>query len=236
MRRLAKLGFTQSYTYFTWRNTKQELEEYFTELTQTEMREYFRPNLFANTPDILHAFLQEGGAPAFRIRLLLAATLGASYGIYSGFEIYENRPAAAGSEEYLDSEKYQFRQWNFDQPDNLSDLITRINTIRREQRALQYDGGLRFHLTSSDEIIAYSKTGPDHRARVLVVVSLNPYEVREGSVCVSLADDRVPEHELYTVRDLLTGISYTWHGPWNYVKLDPSQPGHIFLIERSTAA
>ena len=244
MRRLAKLGFTQSYTYFTWRNTKHELEEYFTELTQSEMREYFRPNLFANTPDILHEFLQQGGPGAFRIRFLLASTLGASYGIYSGFEIFENRPAKPGSEEYLDSEKYQFRQWDFKQPGNLADLITRVNTIRREHEALQHNNGLRFHLTTNDELIAYSKTAPFDSAqgkpsggsRIFTVVSLNPREIREGTVCLALDDDPIPDGELYTVRDLLTDLSYTWSGAWNYVKLDPSQPGHIFLIERPSAA
>jgi starch synthase (maltosyl-transferring) len=251
MRRLAKLGFTQSYTYFTWRNSKKELEDYFTELAQTEMREYFRPNLFANTPDILHEFLQSGGPPAFRIRLLLAATLGANYGIYSGFEIFENRPAKPGSEEYLDSEKYQFRQWDFKQPGNLSDLITRVNAIRRAQSALQYNDGLRFHLTSNDEIIAYSKVAPFDFAqgrpfdaaqgkpwrgpRIFTVVSLNPHEMREGTVCLALDDYAVPDGERYTVRDLLTDLSYTWSGAWNYVKLDPSLPGHIFLIERPSA-
>lgn len=236
MRRLAKLGFTQSYTYFTWRNTKHEIEEYFTELTQTEMQEYFRPNLFTNTPDILHAYLQQGGPGAFRIRFLLAATLGASYGIYSGFEIYENRPAAPGSEEYLDSEKYQFRPWDFQQPGNMSELIARVNAIRREHAALQYDGGLRFHLTTSDELIAYSKTPPDGGPRIFTVVSLNPREPRDGSVCLSLEDAVVPDGEPYVVRDLLTAHSYTWMGPWNYVKLDPLLPAHIFLVERSSAA
>jgi starch synthase (maltosyl-transferring) len=158
MRHLAKLGFSQSYTYFTWRNTKAEIEAYFTELASTGMREYFRPNLFANTPDILHEFLQTGGLPAFRIRLILAATLGASYGIYSGFEIGENRAAAPGSEEYLDSEKYQFRRGPFDSPHHLRDLIRQVNAIRCTQPALQWNDTLRFHLTSHDELIAYSKT------------------------------------------------------------------------------
>jgi len=236
MRRLAKLGFTQSYTYFTWRNTKQEIEEYFTELTQTEMQEYFRPNLFANTPDILHAFLQQGGPGAFRIRFLLAATLGANYGIYSSFEIYENRPAAPGSEEYLDSEKYQFRPWDFTQQGNMSELITRVNAIRREHPALQYAGGLRFHLTTSDELIAYSKSAPAGGPRLFIVVSLNPHAARDGSVCLSLPDDVVPGAEHYVVRDLLTGRNYAWVGPWNYVKLDPALPAHIFLVERPSAA
>src|SRR5687767_13630132 len=137
MRYLAKCGFSQSYTYFTWRNTKAELTEYFTELTSAPTREYMRPNLFANTPDILHEFLQRGGRPAFKIRLILAATLGASYGIYSGFELSENRPVKPGSEEYLDSEKYQYRQWNWDEPDSLAPMITQLNDVRHAHRALQ---------------------------------------------------------------------------------------------------
>jgi starch synthase (maltosyl-transferring) len=230
MRHLAKLGFTQSYTYFTWRNTKPELEEYFTELTQSEMVEYFRPNLFANTPDILHEFLQNGGLAAFRIRLLLAATLGASYGIYSGFEIGENRPAAAGSEEYLHSEKYQFRQWDFASSPNIKDLIRQVNTIRRTQPALQYDHTLRFHLTTNDELIAYSKVSPDGRTRLFTVVSLNPREPREGMVCLALADAPVLETASYVVRDLLTDRTYDWTGPWNYVRLDPDLPAHILHL------
>jgi starch synthase (maltosyl-transferring) len=236
MRWLAKLGFTQSYTYFTWRNTKLELEEYFTELTQTEMREYFRPNLFANTPDILHAFLQQGGPGAFRIRLLLAATLGATYGIYSGFELCENRPAGPGSEEYLDSEKYQFRSWDFAQPGSLSTLIARVNAIRHEHAALKYNDGLRFHLTTSDDLIAYSKTAPYGGPRIFTVVSLQPHEPRDGWVCLSLPDAIVADGERYVVRDLLTDRTYTWSGAWNYVKLDPSLPAHIFLVEPSSVA
>ena len=232
MRHLAKLGFTQSYTYFTWRNTKQELEEYFTELTQTEMQDYYRPNLFANTPDILHEFLQQGGLPAFRIRLVLAATLGATYGIYSSFEIGENRPAAPGSEEYLNSEKYQFRQWDFDNPNNIKDLIAQVNKIRRTQPALQYNESLRFHLTSSNDLIAYSKTTPGTRKRILTIVSLSPWGPRDGMVCVSLPDDVVADAERYTVRDLLTDRTYSWTGAWNYVRLTPETPAHIFDVNR----
>jgi starch synthase (maltosyl-transferring) len=230
MRHLAKLGFTQSYTYFTWRNTKAELEEYFTELTRTEMQEYFRPNLFANTPDILHEFLQHGGLPAFRIRLVLAATLGATYGIYSSFEIGENRPAAPGSEEYLNSEKYQIRHWEFDSPHNINGLIRQVNTIRRTQPALQYNHTLRFHLTTSDELIAYSKVSPDGSTRIFVVVSLNPQGPREGMVCLALEDAPVPDGASYPVRDLLTDRTYTWTGAWNYVRLDPESPAHIFHV------
>jgi starch synthase (maltosyl-transferring) len=236
MRRLAKLGFTQSYTYFTWRNTKAELEEYFTELTQTEMKEYLRPNLFANTPDILHAFLQQGGPAAFRIRLILAATLGASYGIYSGFELFENRPAAPGSEEYRDSEKYQYRQWNWDQPNRLNDLIRTVNTIRHTQPALQYNDTLQFHLTTSDEVLAYSKVAPGGGPRILTVVTLNPREARDGFVCMSLPNDTVAGDETYAVRDLLSEQPYVWRGPWNYVRLEPSTPAHIFHVDRMSRA
>jgi starch synthase (maltosyl-transferring) len=232
MRHLAKLGFTQSYTYFTWRNTKAEIEEYFTELTQTEMQEYFRPNLFANTPDILHEFLQEGGLPAFRIRLILAATLGATYGIYSSFEIGENRPAAPGSEEYLHSEKYERRQWAFDSPQNIKGLIRQVNTIRRTYPALQYNAGLRFHLTSSDELVAYSKPTPNRASRVLTVVSLNPHGSREGWVCLALPEYPVADGEVYTVRDLLTERVFTWRGPWNFIRLDPDLPAHILFVSR----
>ncbi|MGQ0736709.1 MAG: alpha-1,4-glucan--maltose-1-phosphate maltosyltransferase [Acidobacteriota bacterium] len=232
MRHLARLGFTQAYTYFTWRNTKAELEESFTELTRTEMQEYFRPNLFANTPDILHEFLQEGGIAAFRIRLILAATLGASYGIYSGFELGENRPAAPASEEYLDSEKYQYRQWDWGRPGHIKGLIAQVNQIRRAHPALQYNEGLRFHLTTDDDLIAYSKTDPSGTSRLLTVVSLNPHLPSQGWVCLSLADDVVPDDEVYLVRDLLTDRIYSWTGPWNFVRLDPELPAHILGISR----
>jgi starch synthase (maltosyl-transferring) len=234
MLRLGKLGFTQSYTYFTWRNTKAELEAYFTELTTTDWKEYVRPNLFVNTPDILHEFLQKGGPAAFRIRLLLAATLGATYGIYSGFELCENIPAKPGSEEYFDSEKYQFKPRDWDQPGNLNGLIAQINGIRRTQPALQFNGGLRFHLTTSDQLIAYSKTAPGNRRRIFVVVSLDPHTPRDGSVCLSLPDEVIPDHETYVVTDLLTDQTYSWRGGWNYVRLAPELPAHVFDVQRST--
>jgi len=234
MQHLAKIGFTQSYTYFTWRNGKAELEEYFTALTTTAMQEYFRPNLFANTPDILHAYLQQGGPAAFRIRFVLAATLGATYGIYSSFEIAESR-AVPGSEEYLRSEKYEFRQWDWDRPGHLKDLIARVNAIRRAHRAFQFNDGLRFHLTTSDHLIAYSKTAPGDSARLLTVVSLDPAAARDGWVCASIPGDVIAEGERYTVRDLLTDTAYDWQGPWNYVRLDPATgtPAHILQLERA---
>ena len=188
MKHLAKSGFSQSYTYFTWKNTKQELTEYFTELTQTSVREYMRPNLFANTPDILHEYLQHGGRPAFQIRLVLAATLGASYGIYSGYELAENRPVKPGSEEYLDSEKYQIRVRDFDDPNSLAELIARVNAIRHEHPALQRDWGLRFHATDNPRLLSYSKRSEDGTDIVLVVVNLDPLNMQHGFVQLPLAD------------------------------------------------
>lgn len=233
MKHLAKLGFTQSYTYFTWRNTKTEVETYLTELTTTEMREYFRPNFFANTPDILHAFLQGGGPAAFKIRLVLAATLGASYGIYSGFELCEGR-AVPDTEEYLNSEKYQFQSHPGDRGTSIRDLVTAVNGARRRFPAFAFNEGLRFHLTTSEKLIAYSKTAPGDPRRLLVVVSLDPAAMQDGWVCASIPDDPIPESETYTVRDVLSGRAYVWKGPWNYVSLDPAgTPAHVLLIERT---
>jgi starch synthase (maltosyl-transferring) len=226
MRYLAKAGFTQSYTYFTWRNTKAELTEYFTELTTGEGRDYLRPNLFANTPDILHAYLQHGGRPAFEARLLLAATLGASYGIYSGFEIAEGQ-AIHGTEEYADSEKYQFRKWDWDRPGNIAELVCRVNEIRHAHRALQFDTTLRFHETDNPEIIAYSKRAPDASEWLLVIVNLDPLHMQHGHV-------NLPgfEHDdAYTVRDLIDEVTYDWRGAWNYVRFDPDiRQGHILWL------
>jgi starch synthase (maltosyl-transferring) len=220
MRYLAKAGFTQSYTYFTWRNTKSELIDYFTELTETDVREYLRPNLFANTPDILHAYLQHGGRPAFQARLLLAATLGASYGIYSGFELCEARAVAPGSEEYADSEKYQYRAWHWDRPGHIAELVSRVNAIRHHHRALQFDHSLRFHATDNEEIIAYSKRTPDDV--VLVIVNLDPHHMQHGFV------EAPVDADAFVVTDLLDDTSYTWHRGWNYVRFDPQiRQGHI---------
>jgi starch synthase (maltosyl-transferring) len=219
MRHLAKLGFTQSYTYFTWRNEKREIEEYFTELTQTEMREYYRPNLFANTPDILHAYLQTGGRPAFQVRLILAATLGATYGIYSGFEVCENRAVAPGSEEYLDSEKYQFRQWHWERPGHINDLIRVMNAIRRAEPALQYDTTLHFTETDNPHLIAYSKT-IDGRG-VLIVINLDPHNMQHGWVRIPLQALGLDRVRPYEIEDLLDGSRWRWQGESAYVRLDP---------------
>jgi starch synthase (maltosyl-transferring) len=233
MRYLAKAGFTQSYTYFTWRNTKAELAEYFTELTATDVREYLRPNLFANTPDILHAYLQQGGRPAFEARLLLAATLGATYGIYSGFELCENR-AVPGSEEYLNSEKYQYRKWEWNRPGNIKELVARVNEIRRQERALQSDWTLRFHATDNPEIIAYSKTGPDSSV-VFTIVNVDPHHMQHGYVQVPdevLRPAGIAPEQGYAARDLLDDVQYHWRGQWNYVRFDPEvRQGHILKFD-----
>ena len=231
MKYLAKSGFSQSYTYFTWRNTRADLTEYFTELTQTEVREYMRPNLFANTPDILHEYLQQGGRPAFQVRFILAATLGASYGIYSGYELAENVPVKAGSEEYLDSEKYQIRVRDFDQPHSLAELIGRVNTLRREHPALQRDWGLRFHNTDNQQLLAYSKRSEDGTDLVFVVVNLDPKHMQHGFVQLPLAQWGIPAESTIEVLDLLSEERYFWRGEWNYVRLDPGlRVAHILAV------
>ena len=232
MKALAKAGFNQSYTYFTWRNSKRELVEYFTELTQTEMREYFRPNLWPNTPDILPFVLQEGGRPAFMIRVLLAATLSTLYGIYSGYELCENE-ALPGREEYLDSEKYQFKKRDWNAPGNIKDWIARLNKIRRENRALQSYTNLRFYWAENDAILFYVKMTPARDNIILVVVNLDPHRKQHSFVDVPIDQFGQMERDVYQVQDLLSGLTYTWRGRRNYVELDPQiQPAHIFRVRR----
>jgi starch synthase (maltosyl-transferring) len=235
MYRLSQMGFTQSYGYFAWRNTKSELTEYFTELTQTEVREYFRANLWPNTPDILTEFLQSGGRPAFMIRLVLAATLGASYGVYGpAFELCENRTFRPGSEEYLDSEKYQVRHWDIDNPDSLRSLIASANRIRRDNPALQSDWSLSFHPVDNDQLIAYSKTTGDLSNIIVVIVNLDPYRGQSGWVDLPLESFHLDPRQPYQVEDLLTGAVYVWHGTHNYVALNPqTAPAHIFRIQQA---
>jgi starch synthase (maltosyl-transferring) len=231
MRRLAKLGFSQSYTYFTWRNTKPELTEYFTELTQTDVREYMRPNLFVNTPDILHEYLQHGGRAAFQARLVLAATLGASYGIYSGFELCENVPVRPGSEEYLDSEKYEIKRRDFTRADSLAELIGRVNAIRSDHPALQSDRTLQFHQTDNDQLICYSKRTPDGDDTILVVVNLDPHHMQHGWVHAPFAAWGLLPGPAVEVQDLLSDERYYWAGEWNYVRLDPQlRIAHILEV------
>jgi len=225
MQRLAKLGFTQSYTYFTWRNTKQELVEYFSELCLSETREYFRPCVWPNTPDILHEVLQQGGRGAFVARQVLAATLAANYGIYGpAFELMEARPKEAGSEEYLNSEKYEIKRWERDSPNSLKRIISRLNRIRREHPALQSDWSLRFHPVDNAQLVCYSKELESDL--VIVVVSLDPQHVQSGFVELPLAGD-------YEVDDMLGGGRYAWHGGRNYVELNPfTLPAHVFRVLR----
>jgi starch synthase (maltosyl-transferring) len=234
MHQLAKVGFTVSYTYFTWRNTKQELTEYFTELTASRSREYFRPHLWPNTPDILHATLQTGGRAAFVARYVLAATLGAGYGIYGpAFELGEAVPLRPGSEEYHDSEKYEIRHWDLDRPDSLAPLIRTLNQARRDNPALRSDWSLRFHDVDNDQLIIYSKSTPDRSNVVLVVVNLDPHWKQSGWVRLSLDDLGIELGRPYYVVDLLSGARHVWNGPRNYVELDPYVlPAHVFRLER----
>jgi len=230
MSALAKLGFTQSYTYFTWRNEKWDIEEYLRELTETEMADYFRPNFFANTPDILHEYLQVGGPPAFKIRLALAALLSPTYGIYSGFELFENVPLKPGSEEYLDSEKYELKHRDFSRHPNLDGYIARINDIRHKHPALNELTNLRFHHSDKEQIICFSKTSPGYDP-ILVVINLNPFHWEEGTIHLNLDELRVEPGQAFEVHDLVTDTTYVWHGPENYVRLDPfEEPAHIFRV------
>jgi starch synthase (maltosyl-transferring) len=230
MQRLAKLGFTQSYTYFTWRNTKHELVEYMTELTQTDMADYFRPNFFVNTPDILHEYLQAGGPPAFKIRLILAAFLSPTYGIYSGFELFENTPVKEGSEEYLDSEKFEVKHRDYEQHGNLGSYIARVNTIRKKHAATSELTNLTFHETDKEHVVAFSKTGQDGETLV-VVVNLNPYFWEEATVHLDLGAVGIASDEPFEVHDLISDTRYVWNGPHNYVRLDPQvEPAHVFLL------
>ncbi|HEY4272272.1 MAG TPA: alpha-1,4-glucan--maltose-1-phosphate maltosyltransferase [Candidatus Udaeobacter sp.] len=232
MKELARAGFNQSYTYFTWRNSKQDLVEYFTELTQTEMSEYYRPNLWPNTPDILPVVLQEGGRPAFMTRVLLAATLSPLYGIYSGYELCENKPLP-GREEYLDSEKYQFAERDWNAPGNIKNWIARINWIRKQNRALQMYTNLRFYQADNDAILFYGKMTPARDNIILVVVNLNPFRKENSFVYAPIEEFGQTDKDEYQVHDLLNDTSYTWRGRQNYVELDPEiQPAHVFLVRR----
>jgi starch synthase (maltosyl-transferring) len=234
MRYLAQLGFTQSYTYFTWRNTKDELTHYFTELTQTDMQEYFRPHVWPNTPDILSEYLQLGGRPAFIVRLVLAATLSANYGIYGpAFELCEHRARERGSEEYLNSEKYEIRYWKLQQPESLKDIIARINAIRRDNPALQQNQHLYFHPVENPQLLCYSKTDESRANVILVVVNLDPHHTHAGWVELALDELGLDARQMYQVHDLLGDARYLWQGARNYVELNPQvAPAHIFRIRR----
>jgi len=234
MHRLAKLGFTQSYTYFTWRNTKRELTEYFTELAHGEGRHYFRPNVWPNTPDILHETLQSGMRAVFAARLILAATLSANYGIYGPtFELMESAAREPGSEEYRDSEKYQLRHWSLDRPDSLRSLIARMNRARHEHPALQSDGSLRFCAVDNEQLIAFSKSDQAARDIILVIVNLDPHNAQSGWLELDLGALGLDPQQRFQVHDLLSEQRYQWRGARNYVMLDPRRlPAHVFRLRR----
>ena len=234
---LAKLGFTQSYGYFTWKNTSYEIRDWITEFSDPEILEYHRGNLFANTPDILHEYLQQGGRPAFRIRLLLAATLSPLYGIYSGFELGENVPVRAGSEEYMNSEKYEIRPRDFTAPGNLDADIRRINRIRQENPALQRSDNLTFHRSENDQILFYRKSMPDRSNDLLFIVNLDPRRAHDTMVHVPLDDLGLTADAMYQVTDLLTGARFRWRGARNYVRLDPAlEAAHVLRLDRGGSA
>ena len=232
MKTLAKAGFTQSYTYFTWRNFKQELTDYFTELTRTETAEYMRGNLFTNTPDILPRILQNAPRSAFKIRAALAATLSSVWGMYNGFELCEGTPVP-GKEEYLDSEKYDYKVWDWNRPGNIKKFLTILNRIRREQTALQLYRNLHFFETDNDQILAYGKWTDDLTNIILVAVNLDPYQCHETQVRIPVGDWGILPGEGFLVHELITNEYYTWEGNRNYVRLDPeAEPVQIFRVSR----
>jgi starch synthase (maltosyl-transferring) len=231
MKVLAKAGFTQSYTYFTWRNGKQELIEYFEEITRPPVSDYFRGNLWPNTPDILHATLQTGGPPAFKFRLVMAATLSSVYGMYSGYELCENVPFAPGSEEYRDSEKYEIKARDWKAPGNLVEYVTRVNRIRHEHPALQQYTNLAFYPSDDPNILWYGKRhGHD---TVFVAVNLDPAVAHAGLVDVPIAALGIAPEQPYRMHERLSGVTYEWRGPRGYVDLDPQRaPAQIFALRR----
>ena len=230
MYRLAKLGFTQSYTYFTWRNTAWELQGYMEDLEAAS--DFLRPNFWPNTPDILPLYLQTGGRAAFVVRAVLAAMMSSNYGVYGPeFEQMGATPRAPGSEEYLDSEKYQIREWDLDRPDSLAPILARLNQIRRDHAALQHTDNIRFHPTDNPEILAFSKAAGNDL--VLVVVNLDPHHTQSGHVDLPLFDLSIDDQRAYQVHDLLSDRRYLWHGNWNYVELDPAGiPANVFAVRR----
>jgi starch synthase (maltosyl-transferring) len=238
MEHLARIGFTQSYTYFTWRSSKWELETYLKELTLGATSAYLRPNLWPNTPDILSEELQTGGRAAFITRLVLAATLSSSYGIYGpAFELQEHAPREIGSEEYLGSEKYEVRSWDLESPASLSALVGLVNRIRREHEALQFNDRLEFHPTDNDQLIAYSKVrvGPKSKDVILTVVNLDHHHTQTGWITADLDALGLSGDRPYTAHDLLSDARFAWKGASNFVSLDPSvAPCHILALHQGT--
>jgi starch synthase (maltosyl-transferring) len=222
MYRLAKTGFSQSYTYFTWRNTKQELADYFSEVTTPAVSDYFRPHLFVNTPDINPYFLQTSGRPGFLIRAALAATLSGLWGMYSGFELCE-AAALPGREEYLDSEKYQIRVRHYDAPGNIAAEVAKLNRIRRDNPALQTHLGLKFYPAHDDRVLLYGKKLPNQQEMILVAVNLDPFHAHEVTIEVPLWEWQRPDHATMKVSDLMRDMLFTWHGKLQRLRLDPAE-------------
>ena len=234
MRVLAKAGYTQSYTYFTWRNSKGEMTEYLTELTRTQMQEYFRPNFFANTPDILPEILQQGGRPAFKFRLVLAATLSPTYGIYNSYELCENK-AIPGTEEYQDSEKYEIRHWDWDRPGNIRDYITRINQIRRDHPALHTFTNLQFYQSDNDHILFYGKMNADKSDILLFAVNMDPYTIHEARLRIPIEACGIGEQDTYQLHELIQDYRHQVVGGDYTIRLDPNdEPAAIFALRRRT--
>jgi starch synthase (maltosyl-transferring) len=239
MAALAEIGFHQSYTYFTWRNSSAELSDYLRELSGPAAA-YMRPNFFTNTPDILHEYLQHGGPPAFKIRAVLASMLSPSWGVYAGYELCEGTPVRPGSEEYLDSEKYQYRprHWELAQqgPAGIAPYIARLNAIRKAHPALHWLRNLRFHHVDQPELICFSKRDPQEEDAVLVIVNLDPHQPREATVWLDLPALGLESNADFVVTDELSGQTYRW-GRANYVRLDPGyEPAHIFQVKTSPSA
>ncbi|MEO8500110.1 MAG: alpha-1,4-glucan--maltose-1-phosphate maltosyltransferase, partial [Vicinamibacteria bacterium] len=234
MHRLAKLGFSQSYTYFTWRQTKEDLTEYFTELATGPGLDYYRPNVWPNTPDILHEQFQGGEPSVFMARLVLAATLASSYGIYGpAFELGDHLPREPGSEEYLHSEKYELRVWNHDRAESLAPFIARVNRIRRGNRALQADDRLRFLPIDNDQLLAYLKSSPDGANVILTVVNLDPHNVQSGMLTLDPEEVGVDPEQTFQMHDLLSHQRFLWHGSEHFIELDPHRvPAHIMAVRR----
>ena len=230
MARLAEVGFSQSYTYFTWRNTKAEFIEYLTEIAHGPKADYMRPNFWPNTPDILSGPLRGGGPGAFKLRLVLAATMTPSYGIYSGYELVENQPAAETNEEYLESEKYEIKHRDFDAPGNLGSFVGAVNDLRRRHPALQELSNIHFHHTNNDWMLAFSKTTQDRDDVVLVVVNLDPQHPHDDVLGLDLGVLGLPPDAPYEAHDELTGVTYVWSGANPYVRLAPDQPAHVLHL------
>lgn len=233
MEKLGKIGFTQSYTYFTWRNDREEFEEYLTELTKTSMREYFRPNFWPNTPDILPASLENKEEPSFIIRMILAATLSSNWGMYGPLFEFGLNEAYPGKEEYTRSEKYEVKHWDWEKQTKTKALISRVNRIRKENPALQSTWNIEFNETDNEQIMSFSKIDQEENNKLLIVISMDDMYSQSGWVKVPLTTFGIPENQPFTVHDLLTGSTYTWQNEWNYVALHPQAiPAHIFRVER----